>query len=197
MRSSAVAVVLALAACSGNLGDDGMELNDWPEQRVVVDDEVIDSGDLNAVIDPVWWAGNIYEGPLAYEQSLDRFSKRQRLIFAAVWYLSEVNNGGHDQFYSNSTGIVWPDAQQAFSELNVPDVVEIIRESAVRLGGSPSRVRKERWSQMEAAKASFDDLDDPLYELQDTTDLDKLMIEYINKHREDFYFDGLVHKPGS
>lgn len=33
----------------------------------------------------------------------------QRYLLAINWYFGEVNNGGHHQFFYNSTGIVWED----------------------------------------------------------------------------------------
>ena len=45
-----------------------------------------------------------------------------------IWYIAEVNNGGHDQFYFNSTGIVWKDALAGFGELGIDEAVEIIQE---------------------------------------------------------------------
>jgi hypothetical protein len=79
-------------------------------ERIVVNDDTIDNGNHHDVLDPVWWLTNIYEGEEAYNQSLADFSREQRLILAIEWYFAEVNNGGHGQFYFNSTGIVWKDA---------------------------------------------------------------------------------------
>lgn len=44
-----------------------------------------------------------------YENSLKKYSKSQRLIFAVCEYLREVYNGGHEQFFYNSSGIMWKD----------------------------------------------------------------------------------------
>lgn len=45
--------------------------------------------------------GDHLDGPQRYEEDLTQFSKEQRLVLAYHWYLSEVNNGVHDQFYFN------------------------------------------------------------------------------------------------
>ena len=79
-----------------------------------IGDREIDGDDYFAVIEPVFWSVSIYDGPEKYESDLASFSNEQRLLLAYHWYLSEVNNGGHDQFYYNSTGIVWRDALKAF-----------------------------------------------------------------------------------
>ena len=95
--------------------------------------------DPMAVIDPVWWRGNIYDGPEAYEGSLGSFTKAQRFVWAMLWYDAEVNNGGHDQFYGNSTGIVWRDALSGFEAIGAPEAAAILRESANRLGKPVAR----------------------------------------------------------
>src|SRR5262245_27409852 len=94
--------------------------------HVQVDDTTIAKGNSQTVIHPVWWRANIYDGPVAYERSLEQFSRGQRHVFAIIWYLNEVNNGGHLQFYSNSTGIVWKDTLAGFEALGVLRAANIL-----------------------------------------------------------------------
>lgn len=163
--------------------------------QVVVDDSVIAAGDPYAVIDPVWWTADIYGSADEYQASLRSFSRSQRLVHALCWNIAEVNNGGHDQFYFNSTGIVWPDAIAAFDAIGLSDGADIVRQSAQRLGGAPARDRSERQNQLEQKQPRFDDLDDQFYELQKRVDLDTQMMEFIRGRPSDFYFEGVVEKP--
>ncbi|HVV99767.1 MAG TPA: DMP19 family protein [Planctomycetaceae bacterium] len=160
--------------------------------HVVVDDSTIADGNLAKILEPVWWRATIYEGPEEYERTLAQFSREQRLMFALRWYLSEVNNGGHHQFYSNSTGIVWRDAAYAFEALDLDEGVSIITDSAERLGGKPSLDRERRQMQMEKHAAGFRDLDDRLYALADEADIEQAMVAYIRNHPEAFYFTGEI-----
>jgi len=164
-------------------------------EHIRIDDEVIDKGDPWAVIDPVRWATNIYDGEAEYNNSLAAFSKEQRFLLAVNWYVAEVNNGGHDQFYYNSTGIVWKDALTGFREMSPDEAAAILEESVKRMGGNPSLNRETRWEQMDAYNPTFDDLDDRFYDLEDTINLDAVMQEYIAQHREAFYYEGDVTKP--
>ena len=113
-------------------------------EHIKIDDEVIDRGDPYAVVDPVWWTVTIYADEHGYIKSLVPFSHEQRLLVAVMWYMAEVNNGGHDQFYFNSTGIVWKDALAGFKALGIDEAAKIIEESAARLGGNPSPDRIAR-----------------------------------------------------
>ncbi|HEV8190608.1 MAG TPA: DUF4375 domain-containing protein [Ktedonobacterales bacterium] len=121
-----------------------------------------------AAMAPVYWTANIYRGPGEYEASLAAFTPSQRRLFAIWWYRAEVNNGGHDQFYYNPTGIVWPDALAGFELLGLEEFAMTLRESARRLGGDPP--------------------------LERAVDLDAAMLAFARSHPEDFAFDGVVRK---
>jgi len=147
------------------------------------------------ILDPVWWAGDIYDGIAEYERCLRPFSREQRLMYALLWYQAEVGNGGHDQFFYNSTGIVFPDVMSAFQELNLPEGVAILTEAARRLGGAPSRDRVDRQLQLDRLKPDFDDLDSRLYALDGT--LNSTMTAYVRAHAPAFFFHGVVLIPES
>lgn len=155
----------------------------------------IDGDDYFAVIEPVFWSVSIYDGPQRYEQDLAQFSKEQRLVLAYHWYLSEVNNGGHDQFFYNSTGIVWPDALKAFAAIGADDVAAIIEAAINRLGGSPSLDREERLRQLEQMNPDFEDLDSELFKLEENVEFDEKVLMFIRSHRQQFLFSGVVEKP--
>lgn len=163
--------------------------------HIRIDDEAIDRGDAWSIVEPVWWNVEIHKGVAEYEQTLARFSREQRLLSAVFWYTSEVDNGGHDQFYSNSTGIVWKDALAGFREMGVEEAAAILEESARRVGGNPSLDRKTRYEQLESLHPVFDDLDQRYFEADKRINLAGIMWDYIRKHRAAFYFEGDVTMP--
>ncbi len=164
-------------------------------EYVRIDDEVINRGDPYEIIDPVRWKVNIYEGEKKYNESLAPFSREQRYIAAVTWYIDEVNNGGHEQFYFNSAGIVWRDALSGFMKLGIDEAVDIIRESASRMGGNPSLDRATRQGQLDVYRPDFEDLDDRFYELEKRVDIGEAMRRYILPRRSAFYFEGKIQKP--
>lgn len=197
MRILLLLSLVMLVACSMNPNSTSSieEQMESITEYVSIDDEVINQGDPYAIIDPVWWTANIYEGEQKYNESLLPFSQEQRYIFAVIWYIAEVNNGGHDQFYFNSTGIVWQDALTGFKELGIDTAVEIIQESAARMGGNPNLDRATRQEQLDTHQPDFADLDTRFYELEGNVDIDEAMRQYIFQHRSAFYFEGEVQKP--
>jgi hypothetical protein len=163
--------------------------------RFEIGDGEIDADDYFVVIEPVFLAVSVYDGPVRYEEDLARFSNEQRLMLACHWYLSEVNNGGHDQFYYNSTGIVWKDTLKAFAAIEAAEAVAIVKESIRRLGGNPSLDREERQEQVDRLNPQFDDLDNELFKLEVRFDFDAAVLGFIRAHRQKFYFSGFVEQP--
>src|SRR5262245_33226608 len=196
MRATSVLLAAALIVASSSCGK-----SDWKEGivpktervRLVIDENELASKDAFAIIEPVWWTANIYGSYDDYESSLARFSRAQRMIFAMEWYMAEVNNGGHDQFYFNSTGIVWEDALKGFAEIGVPEVSAIITESAQRLGGRPSFDREQRIRAVELRKPKFGDLDERFYTTK--VNIGAKMLEYIRARPTEFFFDGEIERP--
>jgi hypothetical protein len=154
---------------------------------MTVGDEEIDGDDYMAVLQPVWDAVSIYDSYETYESDLAPFTLEQRLLLACAWYLAEVDNGGHDQFYFNSTGIVWSDALEGFRAMGAPEAAELIAESARRLGGKPSFDRERREEQLDAFAPDFDDLDSRLYDLEQDGALEARIMAYVRAHRHAFY----------
>lgn len=166
-----------------------------PKKHIKIDDSVIAQQSPTAVIDPVWWSVSIYDSKEEYEQDLVPFSPQQRVVFAILWYLSEVYNGGHVQFYSNSTGIVWEDAMNGFETIGLHEGKEIIAESARRFGANPSFIREERERVLDSLDDDFMDLDRKLGSLDDSKNINEYLMRYIMDNRQSFYFDGEIDMP--
>jgi hypothetical protein len=164
-------------------------------QHVKIDDKVMETRDPMKVIDPLWWTVSIYDSKEKYEKDLAPFSSSQRAVFALMWYMTEVNNGGHSQFYSNSTGIVWEDAMNGFELIGLMEGKEIIEESARRFKTRPSFDRTERENALDKLDEDFDDLDSRFYKLDSTVNITDNIANYILKNKTAFYFEGDIEIP--
>lgn len=192
-------IMALLCSCARQQPPPAIELPPRPVsekvmQHIKIDDAVIDKNDYFAIIDPVWWSVSIYDGEKVYEENLKRFSQEQRYVFAIAWHMAEVNNGGHDQFYSNSTGIVWRDALAGYKAVGLNEAADILKKSADIMGGNPSLDRATRETQLDRIAPDFEELDRRFYELQEA-DIEKAILTYIRANRQAFYFDGNVEKP--
>lgn len=158
-----------------------------------ISEDTINNKDAYTIIEPVWWEVNIYEGEDIYKKDLEKFTTEQRYIFAIEWYMAEVNNGGHDQFYFNSTGIVWEDAMSGFKAVGLQNNYELIKESADRLNGNPSKDRDKRQEQLDKYCPDFSDLDVKFYDSE--KDIETTLLKYIRENKEKFVYKGNLRKP--
>ena len=163
-------------------------------RHVTIDDHIIDKGDYFEVIHPAWWTINIYDGEEAYRKSLANLSEGQIHLVTTTWHITEVCNGGHYQFYTNSTGIVWREALAGYRALGLGELADILQEAADRYGGHLSLDQTERENQLDSGNDDLDDLDDWFFEIEKTGRIEEAMMKYINDHRSEFYFNGDVLK---
>lgn len=166
---------------------------EYENTEINIDEAKLNKADVYAIIEPLWWSVSIYDGEEKYLEDLKRYTKSQKYVFAIEWYLAEVNNGGHDQFYFNSTGVVWEDALKGFEVIGLKNNYEILKESADRLGGSPSKDRDVREEQLEKYEPNFDDLDSRLYDSEEN--IEEELLKYIRANKQDFIFRGSVKIP--
>ena len=147
------------------------------------------------IIQPLWYNVSIYDGIDVYNKDLEHFTDGQRKIFALNWYASEVSNGGHDQFFFNSTGIVWKDAIEGMHMIGAEKIAENFQKAIDMFGGEVPFDRQERVNKLEQLSDNedfedFDDfeaIDDWYY---DNDAMDDLMDEYVKNHPEEFVVDG-------
>lgn len=160
--------------------------------RIVVTDEMIAREDAWPVLEPVWLTANFYETYEVLEQSLAQFTWPQRLAWAVMWHNAEVCNGGHHQFFWNSTGMIWPEALEGLTAIGRDDMSAILREAVSRFPSPPMRDRDQRIDALEARSIDFDDLDGRYYEAEG--ELWDALIAFIRKQPAEFRFDGVVFK---
>ncbi len=145
------------------------------------------------LIQPLWFSVSIYDGLEKYEEDLKQFTDGQRKIFALMWYGVEVCNGGHDQFFLNSTGIVWKDALEGLKMIGAVELANNLQKAVDLFGGHIPFDRGQRMEKLRKLDEdenfdSFDEIDN-LYYCYDEASL-ILMNEYVKKHPKDFVLDG-------
>ncbi len=162
-------------------------------RHFAIGDEIIDEGNIGAVIQPLWWSVSIYDGETEMLDGLERFSEPQQYVWAIQWYLSEAVNNGHEQFFSSPAGIVWRLAAEGLNAVGCAHAADILTEAAERIGGSPSFDRDQRRQQIMRHNADFDDLDDAL--CSSVSSVENALCNYVQSNRGAFYFDGEAEVP--
>ena len=162
-----------------------------PRHRTITVEEILATDDMWTINEPAYWTINIYGSYDDYLESAKGFTLEQRYLNAISWYFAEVNNGGHHQFFYNSTGIVWEDALAGLRLFKMDTLADNLQSVIDYFGGTIPFDRAERWTilqdwENEAELFDFlDGKDDVVYEYdgiyEDT---------FVHEHPELFVFDG-------
>lgn len=144
------------------------------------------------LIQPLWYTVSIYDGYEVYLRDSKPFTVEQRRIFALHWYNSEVCNGGHDQFFSNSTGIVWKDAIDGMRMIGASKTADNF-EKAINMFGTEVLFDRDKRNDMLDKLSENPDFDD--FEAIDTFyynygDMEDLMNQYVKNHPSEFVING-------
>ena len=162
--------------------------------RTITVEEILATDDMWTINEPAYWSINIYGSYDDYLESAKGFTLEQRYLNAISWYFAEVNNGGHHQFFYNSTGIVWEDALTGLRLFKMDTLADNLQSVVDYLGGSIPFDREERW-------AILKDWDDEVFDFLDKKD--DVVYEYdgiyedtfVHEHPELFVFDGTYKVP--
>ena len=148
------------------------------------------------ILDPIYWTIDIYSSYEEYLNSAKDFTLEQRYLNAISWYFMEVNNGGHFQFFDNSTGIVWEDALNGLKEFGMEELADNFKKIVELFGGKIPFDREERWEAMDKMSEDFEELldkaDSVVYDLYDYNYTFEM--KYIKSHPEKFVFEGYYNK---
>ena len=117
------------------------------------------------MIEPFWESISIYDDP---ETFLNQFRKVQSSVghlFAAHWLYSEVCNGGFHQFFSNSTGVLAPEAAEGFRAIGLDDCAAVIEEAIQFFGRNYPREQEERNEILDGIEGNEEEEWNPFFKL--------------------------------
>jgi hypothetical protein len=122
-------------------------------------------------------------------QGFSGLSTPQKYYSAVIGLDGEVNNGGHSQYFVNSSGDEWREARQGLEAMGFKERVAIFREAIAKFGSDgPSVDRSTRQEQLAKIArqddALFDSLDDRYYKCADVIDV--LVTRYVIKNADAF-----------
>lgn len=101
---------------------------------------------------------------------------RERRLVAFGEMRTELNNGGFDQYFFNSSGDRVLDAMAAVIETDAQRLAELLQRALDLLGASDPSDRAARQERLEAMDGdSFETLDAEYLSLEASLDLDQLM----------------------
>ena len=125
-------------------------------------------------VEPIWDAVSIYDGETLFLDQFSKLTEKEKTLFSAHWAQSEIMNGGLRQFFSNSTGILAPEAVSAFLKLGMPKSAEAIKQAMHFFGEPYPRDRAARQNKLEDF---FDKYDEDAIPMEEQEDLIAVAIE--------------------
>jgi Domain of unknown function (DUF4375) len=98
-----------------------------------------------SVLGPIWDSIDI-SSPDSFDRTFKAVPRKLGSLYAAHFCQSEVCNGGFTQFFWNSTGVLAPEAADAFGEIGQHEVANVVQRAMSIMGSPYARDRASRWS---------------------------------------------------
>ena len=134
---------------------------------------------------------NFEEGEQYTLDKISKLTKGQQAIFS-IWILqAEVNNGGFNQFYYNSSNQFSEMARDGLDFIGATKFSEIVKKANKTYSEIKDELDSKNDGTIESFSKSYEgnplnDLDNIFYELEESENLDSLQIEFIRKNKEEF-----------
>ena len=172
-----------------NSVDDFMNRPIYKELSIEILDSIHDNDLEQTVIDNIYeQVGDDYKKEFSNVQKL---TKGQQAMFSVWWVEAEVNNGGFNQFYFNSSGQYAEMAVAGFDLFGAKKHADLMRRTNKIYLENRERLEEFDDGTMESFSESYKDnplnaLDDEFYKLSSSESLNQLRIAYIRKHPTEF-----------
>jgi hypothetical protein len=95
-------------------------------------------------VEPIWDSVSINNGGDIFVEQFSKLTEKEQVLFASHWAQSEILNGGLGQFFSNSTGVLAPEAAEALIKLGMPISAQAIKNAMLFFGEPYPRGRSLR-----------------------------------------------------
>jgi hypothetical protein len=119
-------------------------------------------------IEHIWEQISIYDGPEVFLKQYSQVTPKQQILFASHWAQSEIRNGGLHQFFSNSTGVLAPEAVAGYRALKMPECALVIEKAMRFFGPSYPRDSEKRNESLDAYENEHEEEWDPFVEMDDS-----------------------------
>jgi len=132
--------------------------------------------------------------PTDYEKEYETvmsWNKSRQAIYM-IWALeAEVNNGGYNQFYSNSSGQYYKHLPEALRLVGAYKFADLTQRANDTFEKEYEQITKEQDGTIEGFSKSYEnnplnDFDDEFYELYQSEKLQQIQVDYIRNNKKEF-----------
>ena len=122
---------------------------------------------------------------------ISKLTKGQQAVFSTWWLEAEVNNGGFNQFYFNSSGQYAEMAEIGFKTIRAEKFSGLTLRANNIFTENKERLEEFDDGTMESFSESYkdnplNDLDTEFYKLYDSENISELRIKYIRENNKEF-----------
>ncbi|WP_179018827.1 DMP19 family protein [Winogradskyella forsetii] len=122
---------------------------------------------------------------------ISKLTKGQQAVFSTWWLEAEVNNGGFNQFYFNSSGQYAEMAEIGFKTIGAEKFSGLTLRANNIFTENKERLEEFDDGTMESFSESYkdnplNDLDTEFYKLYDSQNISDLRIKYIRENNKEF-----------
>ena len=124
-------------------------------------------------------------------EKISKLTKGQQAVFSTWWIEAEVNNGGFNQFYFNSSGQFSKIAKIGFKTIGAEKFSDLTKRANKIYIENKERLEEFDDGTMESFSESYkdnplNDLDTEFYELYESEKIGDLRIKYIRENISEF-----------
>jgi hypothetical protein len=132
--------------------------------------------------------------PTDYEKEYEtvmNWNKPRQAIYM-IWLLeAEVNNGGYNQFYFNSSGQFYKHLPDALKLIGANKFADLTKRANDTFERENPKITQHQDGTLEGFSKSYDDnplnkFDEEFYDLYKTENLQQIQVDFIRKHKTEF-----------
>lgn len=207
VKMGMIATILSLFGCTGQEKQNDSGLSKEMEMQLhssieafrnrpihkVLTDEIIDTTSdenlLQTVFDNLSCSQSA-DYKTEYEMVMSWNTSRQAIYI--IWGLeAEVNNGGYNQFYSNSSGQFYKHLPQALRLVGAERFADLTERANNTFEKDNDKITEHQDGTIEGFSKSYDNnplnkYDDEFFDLYKTEDLQQIQVDFIRRHKSDF-----------
>lgn len=110
------------------------------------------------------------------------WNKSKQAVYKVCLLKGEVNNGGYNQFYNNSGVQYYKDLPEALNLIGAHKFADLTKRANETFEKEYERVTKY---QEKFVDDPLEEFDDEFFDLNKTKNLEKLLVDYIRKHKKE------------
>lgn len=174
---------------TNKLVDDFMNRPIYEDLTLEIIDSIRDEDLVLAIMDNMWVK---MDKKMGNEFNIvSSLSEGRRAIFSTYLVEGEVNNGGFNQFYFNSSGQFAEMAEEGFACIGAREFAELMGRVNATYIREYDEITKDQDGTLEGFSKSYEDnplseYDDEFYRLNESASLDTLQVKFIRENREQF-----------